>query len=106
MNVFYDHLANVYELHLEFDKLGVPLKNRGELIKLADTAIHHEIFDLIMVEIPEHHRTYFLETFSDDPSNPVILELLKEKVPGIEGKISERAEAVKGQFINEMRKIS
>jgi hypothetical protein len=104
VNVFYDNLVNIHELHLEFDQLDVPLKERKELISLADSTMHHEVFDLIMVEIPEEHRTYFLEIFSADPGDTKILEFLKEKVPGIEGKIKKRGQAVKDKFVKEMKK--
>jgi hypothetical protein len=106
MNVFYDHLVNIHELHLEFDKLDVPLSHRNELIKMADSTVHHEIFDLLMIEVPNEHRAYFLEIFSTDPSENHILEFLKDKVPGIEQKIQDRAQLVKEDLVKKMKEIS
>ena len=103
MNVFYDHLVNLHELHITFDEVGIPLKHRKALIEMADSTMHHEIFDLLMIEIPSEHKTYFLEIFSDDPSDVRILEWLKSKVPDVENKIKNRAEEVKTNLKNEVR---
>jgi hypothetical protein len=105
MNIFYDHLVNIYELHLEFDRLSLPIGNRRELMRLADSAVHHEVFNLLMVEIPEEHKAYFLEVFAKDPGDEHLLAWLKEKTPGIEDKIKDRASLVKSQLIQEIRNI-
>jgi hypothetical protein len=101
MKIFYDNLVNLHDLHLKFDKMDVPVEERAELIELADSAVHHEIFDLIMIEVPDEHRTIFLESFGNDPSDESILVFLKLRVPGIEDKIKERAEAVKRSLIED-----
>lgn len=103
MNVFYDHLVNIHELHLEFDRVDIPVAERNELIKMADSTVHHEVFDLLMVEIPDEHRRFFLESFSTDPGNPQILDFLKRAIPGVEDKIKSRAEAVKNELASQMR---
>jgi hypothetical protein len=103
MKVFYDHLVNIHELHVEFDRLDLPVKERNEMVGLADSAVHHEVFDLLMVEIPQEHRTIFLESFSNDPGDDTILVFLKRRVPDIEDKIRARAEEVKRSFIEEIR---
>lgn len=103
MKIFYDHLVNIHELHLEFDKLEIPVEDRNEMIGSIDSAVHHEVFDLIMVTIPEEHRTIFLESFSNDPGDETILVFLKARVPDIEDQIKARADEVKGSFIDELR---
>lgn len=103
MKAFYDHLVNIHELHIEFDRLDVPIEDRNEMVGLADSAVHHEVFDLLMVEIPEAHREIFLESFSNDPGDDTILVFLKRRVPDIEEKIRSRAEEVKRFFIEDVR---
>lgn len=104
MNIFYDNLINIHELHLEFDRFEIPFEDRRELIDLADSAIHHEIFDLIMVELPEDHHDTFLQQFSADPSNVEILGWLRGHVPDVEEKIRARGHQVKEDLKAEMRK--
>jgi len=103
MNIFYDNLINLHELHLEFDRLEIPFPHRRELIDLADSAVHHEVFDLIMIELPEEHHTYFLETFAADPSNVEILGWLRGRIPDVEDKIRSRGEEVKEDFKQKIR---
>lgn len=105
MNVFYDQLINIHDLHIEFDRLDLPIEHRNELMQLVDSSVHHEIFDLIMVELPQEHRTYFLEVFSTNPSDPVLLDFLRDNVPGIEEKITTRANEVREGFAEEVRKL-
>jgi hypothetical protein len=102
MKIFYDNLVNLHDLHVEFDRLDVPVEEREELVNLADSAMHHEIFDLIMFEVPDEHREIFLESFGNDPSDESILVFLRIRVPGIEDKIRQRAEAVKRSFIEDL----
>jgi hypothetical protein len=104
MTIFYDNLINLHELNLEFDRLEVPFENRRELIDLADSTIHHEIFDLIMIELPKTHHAIFLKYFSDDPSSLEILGWLRGHIPDVEEKIRIRGSQIKEDFKNEMRK--
>lgn len=104
-SVFYDKLINIHDLHLEFDRLDLPITHRNELMQLVDSSVHHEVFDLIMVELPEEHRSYFLEVFSTDPADPALLEFLTAKVPGISDKITARANEVRESFAEEVRKL-
>jgi hypothetical protein len=105
MNIFYDNLINLHELHLEFDRLEIPLEHRRELIDLADSTIHHEIFDLIMVELPEQQHVRFLQTFSSDPSDLEIMGWLRSHIPDVENKIRSRGNSVKEDFRAQMRNI-
>lgn len=105
MSVFYDRLVNIHELHIEFDRLELPVPERNELIKIADSTIHHEVFDLIMIELPKEHKVYFLEIFSSDPADPKILDFLKEKIPGFEDKVKARATQIKEELAKHVRKI-
>lgn len=103
-SVFYDHLITIHDLHVEFDRLEIPVLERGELMRLADSTVHHEVFDLLMIEIPEQHHKEFLEKFSEDPGDPSLLTFIKEKSPGIEDKIKNRIEKVKQDLLKETKK--
>lgn len=103
MNVFYDHLVSIHDLHIEFDRLDLPVAERNELMKLADSTIHHEVFDLIMVELPEDRKAVFLEVFSTDPSDPELLKMVKTHIPDAEEKIKSRAARVKEELTKEIR---
>src|SRR5438309_7527952 len=105
MNIFYDNLINLHELHLEFDRLEVPFEHRRDLVDLADSTVHHEIFDLIMVELPESHHTYFLQAFASDPSDAEILGWLRSHIPDVEDKIRSRGEEVKENFRAQIRSV-
>ena len=105
MNIFYDNLVNLHELHLDFDRLEVPFEHRRELIDLADSTVHHEIFDLIMVALPANHHEGFLEIFSSDPSSPEIINWLRVRIPDVEEKIRTRGEIVKQDFRDKMRSL-
>lgn len=104
-SVFYDHLINIHELHLEFDRLNIPVKDRNELMEMADSTVHHEVFDLVMVEIPSEHKTYFLELFSTDPGHPELFTFVSGKIPDFETKVKDRINMVKDELINEVRKL-
>lgn len=104
--VFYDHLINIHELHIEFDRLNVPIKDRNDLMKLADSTVHHEVFDLVMVEIPSAHKTYFLELFATDPGHPELFEFVTSKIPDFESKAKDRINRVKEELISEVRKLT
>ena len=105
MNVFYDHLINIHDLHIEFDRLDLPIPERNELMKLADSTVHHEVFDLIMIELADEHRSYFLEVFSTDPGDPELLQFITSHIPDAEGKIKSRADKVKEDLLAEVGKI-
>lgn len=105
MNVFYDHLINIHDLHIELDRYDLSTEERNELMKLADSTVHHEVFDLIMVELPEEHKVVFLERFATDPSDPALLDLVKTHIPGVEEKIKARSSKVKDDLTRELRKI-
>ncbi len=105
MNVFYDHLINIHGLHIEFDKLDLSVPDRNELIRLADSSVHHEVFDLIMIELPEEHRQVFLELFSTDPGDPVIMTLVSRHIPSVEEKIKARVSKLVNEFTEEVRKL-
>jgi len=105
MNVFYDHLVRVYEIHVDLDELGLAPSEKNELVAMVDSAMHHEVFDLIMTELPGNHQVFFLETFATDPSDQAILEFLREKIPGIEDKIEDRAKDVKLRFVADIRSV-
>lgn len=103
MNVFYDNLINIHELHLELDSVGVPHSHRRALMELADSVVHHEVFDLIMVELPPAHHEHFLEIFAADPSDPEILNWLRVRIPDVETKIRARGESVKYDLKSKIR---
>lgn len=103
-SVFYDHLVNIHELHIEFDRLEIPAEERNELMRLADSTVHHEVFDLVMIELPNEHKEIFLERLSNDPSDINILNFLEERVPGIKDRIKERAERVTKDLLQELKK--
>ncbi len=105
MNVFYDHLINIHDLHIELDRYELSTEERNELMKLADSTVHHEVFDLIMIELPEEHKVVFLERFATDPSDPELLEFVKIHVPQAEEKIRARSEKVKQDLTEKMRRI-
>lgn len=105
MNVFYDHLINIHDLHIEFDKLDLSVPDRNELIRLADSSVHHEVFDLIMIELPQQHRQVFLELLSADPGDPVIMTLASRHIPSVEEKIKARVSKLVNEFTEEVRKL-
>lgn len=104
MNIFYDNFTNIYELHTDLDTLAVPSSARRELMDLVDSTVHHEVFDLIMLELnPKNHET-FLNMFSTDPSDPEIMSWLRVRIPDVEEKIRARGTSVKEDFRKKIRK--
>lgn len=105
MNVFYDHLINIHDLHIELDRYELSTEERNELMKLADSAVHHEVFDLLMIELPEEHKVVFLERFATDPSDPELMEFIKSHIPQAEDKIKARSDKVKKDLTEKLREM-
>ena len=49
MSVFYDHLVGLDELHSELADFELPFKDHYELLNQADSILHNEILNVILI---------------------------------------------------------
>ena len=102
MSVFYDHLIGLDEIHNELLDFNLPTREHYHLLKIVDSTLHHEILNVILVEIPKEIHEYFLVEFHNRPDDPAHLDFLRQYSPKIEGKISSRANAVRSKILEEV----
>jgi len=103
MSVFYDHLVGLDDLHNEILDFELPTRQHCHLLAIADSTLHHEVLNVILVEIPNEVHEYFLVEFKNRPEDPAHLEFLKQYNPEIEDKIRTAANNTKLRLIEEIR---
>jgi hypothetical protein len=102
MSVFYDHLLGLDEIHKAILDLDLPTKQHYHLLKIADSTLHHEVLNVILIEIPQAVHEHFLVAFHDRPHDSNHFEYIKQFSPEIEDKIqaasSETRERILAEF--------
>jgi len=104
MSIFYDHLVSLDELHQELLDFNLGFREHYSLLQLVDSALNHEIVAVCLDCLPNEHHEAFLIRLKNQPNDPDLLVLLKEKDPEIEGKIKTKAAEVKEKIKNDLRK--
>ena len=105
MSVFYDHLINLEDLHQELLEFKLAVSEHYQLLQLADSALHHEVVGVCLDCLPRQHHEGFLLRFRDQPNDPALLLLLKEKDPEIEEKIRTKSSEVKEKIRRDLHKV-
>lgn len=104
MSVFYDHLVGLDEIHNELLNFNLPTREHYHLLQIVDSTLHHEVLNVILLEIPQEAHEHFLVEFHNRPADPAHLEFLRQYSPEIEDKISSTANGVKSRILGEIRK--
>ena len=103
MSVFYDHLLGLEDVHNAILELELPTKQHYHLLKLADSTLHHEVLNVILIEIPQAVHEHFLVTFHKNPHDPNHFDYLKQFSPLIEEKIRSTADETRSRILNEFK---
>jgi hypothetical protein len=103
VSVFYDHLLGLDEIHQELLGFELPSKQHYHLLKIADSALHHDVLNLILIELPQSHHEYFLYEFHNDPENGAHLDYVRQFSPEIETKIQQVAHGTKKRILDEIK---
>ncbi|OGY25770.1 MAG: hypothetical protein A2Z24_01270 [Candidatus Woykebacteria bacterium RBG_16_44_10] len=104
MSVFYDHLVGLDDIHNEILEFDLPTRQHYHLLQIVDSTLHHEILNVILLEIPVEVHEHFLVEFNNRPHDPAHLDYLKLFSPEIEDKIRSRANLTKAKIIEELQR--
>ena len=105
MSVFYDHLVGLDELHNELANLELPFSDHYELLNQADSTLHNEVLNVILIILPVDYHEQFLRSFNERPHDLQHLVYLRQFDPGIDGKIQEVAHKPKSKIKEDLRKV-
>ena len=106
MSVFYDSLTGLEDVHTKLLYLNLPTKQHYHLLKLADSTLHHDILNSILLNLPSTHHEYFLVEFHSSPSSSSHLEYLKRFSSDIEDIIKLTALRTKVRLLREIRNLT
>lgn len=104
--IFYDHLIQIEEIHIELDKYHLSVEERSELIQIIDETTHHRVLDTILTHLPKEKHEIFLKKFHAAPHDNSLLDFLKEDVKDIEDKIKLEAKKLKSEILSEIKRSS
>jgi len=105
MSVFYDHLVGLDDIHNEILEFDLPTRQHYHLLQIVDSTLHHEVLNVILLEIPVAVHEHFLVEFNNRPDDPAHLDYLKLFRPNIEDKIREAADGTKTRLIQEISSL-
>ena len=104
MNIFYDHIILIHEIHSEVEMLDVSEKDKKEMVQLIEETVHQRILHSILDHLHKDHHEEFLTRFQAAPQDGALLDFLREKVADIEERIKEAAEEIKYELLKEVRR--
>ena len=105
MSVFYDHLVGLDELHNELADFGLPFKDHYDLLNQADSTLHNEVLNVILIILPVDYHENFLKGFNERPHDQQHLVFLRQFDPGIDEKIQETAKKTKERIKEDVKKV-
>lgn len=101
---FYDHVVSINSIEIELNNLGLPEKEKIELLSIAENTIHYTVLDIALTSIKEEHKKEFIKHVNAE-SHEEAWKLLKEKTDGIEEKIREAANKLKEELIGDIKNL-
>ena len=101
--LFYDHLIDSHYLYNEIELLDLEPEVHLEIIQNIDSTIHHQIIEIILVDLSPTDQKEFLQLLAQKPHDPSILDYLKTKILGIEQKIISHGEQLQYQLLKLVR---
>lgn len=105
MSVFYDHLVGLDEMHSELADFELPFRDHYELLNQADSILHNEILNVILIILPVDYHEQFLKGFNERPQDHQHLVYLRQFDPGIDEKIQETARKTKEKIKEDLKKV-
>ncbi|MEX0616187.1 MAG: hypothetical protein WD231_00065 [Candidatus Woykebacteria bacterium] len=105
MSVFYDHLVGLDDLHSDLAQYNLSFKEHYVLLNQIDSALHHEVLNVILLVLPVEHHEHFLVQFNSRPADQALLSFLRSFDPQIDGKIKETAERKKAKIKEDLKKV-
>jgi hypothetical protein len=106
MSVFYDPLINLKEINSQLLALNLPTKQHYHLLKLADSTLHHDVLNSILINLPPTHHEYFLVELHSAPNSSSHLDYLKQFSSDIEDIIKLTALRTKARLLREIRELT
>lgn len=101
---FYDHLISINSIEIELNNLGLPEKEKIELLSIAENTIHYTVLDIALTNIKEDHKKEFVKHVNAE-NHEKAWELLKEKTDGIEEKIKNTVDKLKEELISDLKDL-
>ena len=102
---FYSHLVETDSLVVLINDLDITDDEKGHLISLVDSQLHHTILDAILSELSEEDKRTFLKHLLHEEHDK-IWNHLNDKVDNIEEKVKKAADDLKKELhqdINEAK---
>lgn len=101
---FYSHITNIHSLHIALGRLKIDSTEKEELLLLADSTLHQTILETILSELsPKDKRQFFDHLNTND--HETIWQFLREKINGIEGKITRVGKTLIDSFHKDINDV-
>lgn len=101
---FYSHLVKTDILIAELGTLDLSEEERGRLVVILESSLHHAIMGAILSELKEEDKRTFL-THASSHNHEKIWEFLNQKIEHIEEKIRITAEELKNEMMKDVEEI-
>ena len=105
MSVFYDHLVGLDDIHSELADYNLSLREHYDLLNTVDSALNHEVLNVILLVLPVEYHEYFVKEFNDRPADQNHLVFLRQFDPQIDQKIQETAHRTKFRIKEDLKKV-
>lgn len=101
---FYSHLVETDSLVILINDLDITDDEKGHLISLVDSQLHHAVLDAVLSELSEHDKRLFLKHLLHEEHDEVWRHL-NTKVDNIENKIKKVAEDLKKELHEDIKAV-
>jgi hypothetical protein len=101
---FYSHLIDFEPIVIKLTELEFNDEEQAHLLEIAQDSIHHEILDVILSELSEDDKKYFLHLVLDDDHEEIWVHL-NARVENIEVKIKEAAQKLQEELHRDIQEL-
>ncbi len=98
MAYFYSHIVQIQTVTTQLDQMNLKDDHKNQLSQLIDATVHHTVMDVILSRLPEADKKVFLDRLHHNPTDPDLMNFLKERVETIEDEIKEAVLELKDEL--------
>lgn len=99
---FYSHLVTIDSVAVELEMLDMSEKERGHLLVLADSTLHHMITQTVLEELNTEEKKIFLHHVQKGEHDK-IWQLFDNRTQKIEEKIKQISEELKKELSHDIQ---
>ena len=105
MKYLFEEIVQIKTVHLKLNEMNLAGEEKGELLEIMKSTVHHKVIDLILSELTNEEKEIFLEGvsnnngFSDIHKNKQFLSVLGDRINNLEIKIKEKVKEAEEELL-------